>query len=107
VLGLKACATTAWWLLFVLKEDHLSSAISQIETNLYKTAGLLSRRGRVKLGVVVHVFKSQHSEAEAGEFLSSKASLVYRVSSRTARAIQRNPVSKNKDQVWLTGIFTC
>jgi hypothetical protein len=25
-----------------------------------------------------------------------KASLVYRVSSRTARAIQRNPVSKNK-----------
>jgi hypothetical protein len=27
-----------------------------------------------------------------------KASLVYRVSSRTARAIQRNPVSKNKKQ---------
>jgi hypothetical protein len=25
-----------------------------------------------------------------------KASLVYKVSSRTARAIQRNPVSKNK-----------
>jgi hypothetical protein len=25
-----------------------------------------------------------------------KASLVYRVSSRTARAIQRNPVSKNQ-----------
>jgi hypothetical protein len=25
-----------------------------------------------------------------------KASLVYRVSSRTAKAIQRNPVSKNK-----------
>jgi hypothetical protein len=25
-----------------------------------------------------------------------EASLVYRVSSRTARAIQRNPVSKNK-----------
>jgi hypothetical protein len=25
-----------------------------------------------------------------------KASLVYRVSSRTARAVQRNPVSKNK-----------
>ena len=30
-------------------------------------------------------------EAEAGRFLS----LVYRVSFRTARAIQRNPVSKN------------
>jgi L-2-hydroxyglutarate oxidase LhgO len=27
-----------------------------------------------------------------------KASLVYKVSSRTARAIQRNPVSKNKKQ---------
>jgi hypothetical protein len=27
-----------------------------------------------------------------------KASLVYRVSSRTARAIQRNPVSKNKNK---------
>jgi hypothetical protein len=27
-----------------------------------------------------------------------KASLVYRVSSRTARATQRNPVSKNKKQ---------
>ena len=38
-------------------------------------------------------------EAEAGGFLSSEASLVYRVSSRTARAIQRNPVSeKNKSK---------
>jgi hypothetical protein len=27
-----------------------------------------------------------------------KASLVYKVSSRTARATQRNPVSKNKKQ---------
>jgi hypothetical protein len=27
-----------------------------------------------------------------------EASLVYRVSSRTARAIQRNPVSKNKEK---------
>jgi hypothetical protein len=27
-----------------------------------------------------------------------EASLVYRVSSRTARAIQRNPVSKNKNK---------
>jgi hypothetical protein len=28
-----------------------------------------------------------------------KASLVYRVSFRTARAIQRNPVSKNKNKL--------
>jgi hypothetical protein len=32
------------------------------------------------------------------EFEASKASLVYKVSSRTARAIQRNPVSKNKNK---------
>jgi hypothetical protein len=34
-----------------------------------------------------------------GRWISElKASLVYRVSSRTARAIQRNPVSKNSKQ---------
>jgi hypothetical protein len=33
-------------------------------------------------------------EAEAGQFLSSRP--VYRVNSRTAKAIQRNPVSKNQ-----------
>jgi hypothetical protein len=46
--------------------------------------------------VVVHAFNSSIWEAEAGGFLSSKAALVYRVSSRTARAIQRNPVSEEK-----------
>jgi hypothetical protein len=34
-------------------------------------------------------------QGEAGES-EFEASLVYRVSSRTARSIQRNPVSKNK-----------
>jgi hypothetical protein len=38
--------------------------------------------------MVVHAFNPSAREAEAGEFL------VYRVSSRTARATQRNPVSK-------------
>jgi hypothetical protein len=34
-----------------------------------------------------------------GRWISEfEASLVYRVSSRTARATQRNPVSKNKKQ---------
>jgi hypothetical protein len=34
-----------------------------------------------------------------GRWMSElKASLVYRVSSRTARAIQRNPVSKNQKE---------
>jgi hypothetical protein len=47
------------------------------------------------LGVVAHAFNpsTREAEAEAGRF---EASLVYNVSSRTARAIQRNPVSKNK-----------
>jgi hypothetical protein len=35
-------------------------------------------------------------EAEAGGFLEFEASLVYKVSSRTARATQRNPVLGEK-----------
>jgi hypothetical protein len=43
--------------------------------------------------VVAHAFNPSTREAEAGrsEF---EASLVYKVSSRTARAVQRNPASK-------------
>jgi hypothetical protein len=40
--------------------------------------------------VVAHTFNPSTREAEA--------SLVYKISSRTARAIQRNPVLKNKKQ---------
>ena len=40
-----------------------------------------------------HTAESLYSVAHREEF---EASLVYRVSSRTARAIQRNPVSKKK-----------
>jgi hypothetical protein len=39
---------------------------------------------------------SQHSGGRGRRISEFEASLVYRVSSRTARAIQRNPVSKNK-----------
>jgi hypothetical protein len=46
--------------------------------------------------VVAHAFNPSTWEAEAGGFLSSEASLVYKVSSRTARATQRNPVSKSQ-----------
>jgi hypothetical protein len=41
-----------------------------------------------KPAVVAHALNPSTREAEAG--------LVYRVSSRTARATQRNPVSKNQ-----------
>ena len=44
--------------------------------------------------MVAHAFNPSTPEAEAGRFLRSR--LVYKVSFRTARAIQRNPVSKNK-----------
>jgi hypothetical protein len=48
-----------------------------------------------------HAFNPSTWEAEAGGFWPEfEASLVYRVSSRTARATQRNPVSgKKKDLV--------
>jgi hypothetical protein len=48
-------------------------------------------------GVVALAFNPSTREAEAGEFLN-EASLVYRVSSKTARTIQRNPVSKNQKE---------
>jgi hypothetical protein len=45
-------------------------------------------------GVVVHAFNNLGGRGRRiSEF---EASLVYKVSSKTARAIQRNPVSKNQ-----------
>jgi hypothetical protein len=48
---------------------------------------------------MLHTFNASTWEAEAAgsEF---EASLVYRVSSRTARATQRNPVLKKKNGGW-------
>jgi hypothetical protein len=46
--------------------------------------------------VVAHAYNPSTREAEAGGSLEFEASLVYRVSSRTVGAIQRNPVSKNQ-----------
>jgi hypothetical protein len=42
------------------------------------------------------VAQSQHSGGRGRRISEFEASLVYRVSSRTARATQRNPVSKNQ-----------
>jgi hypothetical protein len=39
---------------------------------------------------------AQHSGGRGRQISEFKASLVYRVSFRTARAIQKNPVSKNQ-----------
>jgi hypothetical protein len=46
-------------------------------------------------GEVAHTFNPSTQEAEAGEF---EVSLVYGVSSRIARATQRNPVSKEQNK---------
>jgi hypothetical protein len=44
-----------------------------------------------------HILKKNFFLGGRGRLISEfEASLVYKVSSRTARAIQRNPVSKNK-----------
>jgi hypothetical protein len=53
----------------------------------------------VEPGVVVHTFNPQHLGGRGRLISEFKASLVYRVSSRIARATQRNPVSENK-QKW-------
>jgi hypothetical protein len=47
-------------------------------------------------GVVVHAFNPSTQEAEAGGFSEFEASLVYRVSSRIARATQRTLSRKKK-----------
>jgi hypothetical protein len=46
--------------------------------------------------VVAHAYNPQHSGGRGRQISEFEASLVYRMSSRTARAIQRNPVSKKK-----------
>jgi hypothetical protein len=44
----------------------------------------------------VHAFNPSTPEADIGKSLKFKVSLIYRASSRTARATQGNPVSKKK-----------
>jgi hypothetical protein len=48
--------------------------------------------------VVAQAFNPSTREAEAGGISEFEASLVYRVSSSTARDVQRNPVSKNQEK---------
>ena len=48
--------------------------------------------------MVAHTFNPQHLEGRGRWISELEASLVYRVSSRTARATPRNPVSKTNKQ---------
>ena len=45
---------------------------------------------------MVHAFNSSTQEAEASGYLEFEPNLVYRGSSRTAKATQRYPFSKNQ-----------
>ena len=49
-----------------------------------------------KPGVVAHTFNPSTWEGRGRRISEFEASLVYKVSSRTAKAIQRNLVSKNQ-----------
>jgi hypothetical protein len=46
--------------------------------------------------VAAHAFNPSTARGRGRQISEFKASLVYKVSSRTARAIQRNPVSKKQ-----------
>ena len=46
--------------------------------------------------IVAHPFNPNTWEAEAGDPCEFNASLIYRVSSRTAKATQKDPVPKEK-----------
>jgi hypothetical protein len=48
--------------------------------------------------MVVHAFNPSSQEGRSRQISEFEASLVYKVSSRTARATQRNPVSKKTKQ---------
>ena len=47
-------------------------------------------------GMVVHAFNPSTQEGRSRQISEFEASLVYKVNFRTARATQRNPVSKKK-----------
>ena len=47
----------------------------------------------MKPGVVAHIFNPSTLEAQAGRSLSSRPASAYRASCKTAKAIQRKPVS--------------
>jgi hypothetical protein len=56
--------------------------------------------------VVPHTFNPSICESEAGR-LEFEASLVYRVSASTARAIQRNPVSIKTPPIYFVHMKPC
>jgi hypothetical protein len=54
----------------------------------------------IRLGMVAHAFNPRTEESRQGD-LECEASLVYRASSKLARATQRNPVLKTKSILYM------
>jgi hypothetical protein len=84
------------------KEDQKSKIIfhktAKFDTSQrYERSFSFLKKRRFSPGMVAHTFNPSTWKVEAGGFLSLRPAWS-RVSSRTAKATQRNPVSKNKKQ---------
>ena len=70
--------------------------MSENNYNVLRYINKINLKKKKKPGILAHIFNPSTWEA-AGKWISEfEASLVYKVSSRTAGATQRNPVSKNQ-----------
>ena len=84
------CASSSNGLAGSMNQTDIRQMIGENHKNVFHKNSENSR------AVVAHAFIPSTWEAEAGGFLSSRPAWSTKVSSRTAKAIQRNPVSKNK-----------
>ena len=83
------------------REDGISSLalrrkLQGILSLFFTLLMFVTKKKKIKPGSSGAHLLSQHSGGRGRQISEFEASLVYRVSSRTARAIQRNPVSKNQ-----------
>jgi hypothetical protein len=68
--------------------------VSENNYNVLRYINKINLKKKKKPGILAHIFNPSTWEA-AGKWISEfEASLVYKVSSRTAGAIQRSPASK-------------
>ena len=86
------CNFSEFWFFWKLKLTILLTCENLFKQN--KTKQTNQKTQKPGQALVAHAFNPSTPEAEAGRFLRSR--LVYKVSFRTARAIQRNPVSEKK-----------
>jgi hypothetical protein len=83
------------FLISVIENISFQIGLTLLKETIFSFKIILLKNTSFCRAVVVHAFNTSTWEAEAGGF---KASLVYSMSSRIVRAIQRNPVSKQTNQ---------